>query len=115
MGEEIDGGFTLDDFHYLLEAKWEKESADRGKLDQFRRKVDDKADATFGLFLAFEGFEPTAVTKHSGRRSPLLLMDGGDLLAVLEQRIDLGDLLRAKRRHASMTGEIYRTAAQVLS
>lgn len=115
VGEEIDGGFTLDDFHYLLEAKWEKESADRGKLDQFRRKVDDKADATFGLFIAFEGFEPTAVTKHSGRRSPLLLMDGGDLLAVLEQRIDLGDLLRAKRRHASMTGETYRTAAQVLS
>jgi hypothetical protein len=77
--------------------------------------VDDKADATFGLFIAFEGFEPTAVTKHGGRRSPLLLMDGGDLLAVLERRIDLGDLLRAKRRHASMTGEIYRTAAQVLS
>jgi len=115
VGEEIDGGFTLDGFHYLLEAKWEKESADRGKLDQFRGKVDDKADATFGLFIAYEGFQSTAVAKHSGRRSPLLLMDGGDLLAVLEQRIDLGDLLRAKRRHASMTGGIYRTAAQVLS
>jgi hypothetical protein len=33
-------------------------------------------------------------------------MDGTDLYAVLDDRIDLVDLLRAKRRHASMTGEI---------
>lgn len=76
--------------------------------------MDDKDDATFGLFIAFEGFEPTAVTKHSGRRLPLLLVHGGDLLAVLEQRFDLAQLLRAKRRHAAMAGEIYRTAAQSL-
>lgn len=115
VGEQIDGGLTLDEFHYLLEAKWEKQAATRGQLDEFRAKVAEKADATLGLFVAIEGFEPTALSKHNGRRSPLLLMDGGDLLAVLEQRIDLTDLLRAKRRHAAMTGEIYKTAAELLT
>jgi hypothetical protein len=115
VGEQIDGGFTLDEFHYLLEAKWEKQAATREQLDAFRAKVGEKADTTQGLFVAIEGVEPTAVGKHNSRRSPLLLMDGGDLLAVLEQRIDLTDLLRAKRRHAAMTGEIYKTAGDLLT
>ncbi|HVY77598.1 MAG TPA: hypothetical protein VG898_03740 [Solirubrobacterales bacterium] len=115
VGEQIDGGFTLDEFHYLLEAKWEKQATTREQLDAFRAKVGEKADTTLGLFVAIEGFEPTALGKHNGRRSPLLLMDGGDLLAVLEQRIDLTDLLRAKRRHAAMTGEIYKTAGDLLT
>lgn len=114
-GEQIDGGFTLDRFHFLLEAKWEKSPTSRDQLDVFYRKVDDKSDTTFGLFIAIEGFEPTAIEKHNGRRSPLLLMDGGDLLAVVEQRIDLVALLEAKRRHASMTGEIYRPVSQILA
>jgi hypothetical protein len=37
----------------------------------------------------------------------MLLMDGSDLIAVLENRIDLKDLLFRKRRHASETGDIY--------
>lgn len=115
VGEQIDGGFTLDDFHFLLEAKWEKRRADRAQLDAFRAKVDEKAETTLGLFIAIEGFEKTGVDKHNGRRSPLLLMDGGELLAVLEQRVDLVDLLRAKRRHAAMTGEIYRQAGHLLT
>jgi restriction endonuclease len=115
VGEQIDGGFTLDEFHYLLEAKWERQGASREQLDAFRAKVAEKADTTLGLFVAIEGFEPKALDKHNGRRSPLLLMDGGDLLAVLEQRIDLSDLLRAKRRHAAMTGEIYQSAGALLT
>lgn len=115
VGEQIDGGFTLDQLHYLLEAKWEKKPTTREQLDAFRAKVGEKADTTLGLFVAIEGFEATALEKHNGRRSPLLLMDGGDLLAVLEQRVDLADLLRAKRRHAAMTGEIYKSVGELLT
>ena len=100
----------FDDFHFLLEAKWTKGRVERAQLDAFRAKVDEKAESTMGLLLSIEGFQPEGVRKHDGRRSPLLLMDGADLLAVLEQRVDMVDLLRAKRRHAAMTGEIYRGA-----
>lgn len=113
-GEQLDGGLTLDDFHFLLEAKWQKDPTPRADLDIFRAKVQEKAENTLGLLISIEGFQDTAVSKHSGRGSPLLLMDGGDLLAVLERRMGLPDLLRAKRRHAAMTGEIYRTAFQIL-
>jgi hypothetical protein len=34
-------------------------------------------------------------------------MDGADLMAVLEERIDFVTLLLRKNRHAAQTGEIY--------
>jgi hypothetical protein len=34
-------------------------------------------------------------------------MDGGDLMAVLEERIDFTSLLLRKKRHAAQTGGIY--------
>jgi hypothetical protein len=37
----------------------------------------------------------------------MIFMDGGDLMAVLEGRIDLGVLLLRKRRHAAQTGELF--------
>jgi hypothetical protein len=114
-GEQIDGGFTIDNTHFVLEAKWEKSPADRAALDEFHAKVERRADITQGLFVAIEGFEPSAVELHSRRGSHILLMDGGDLYTVLDGRIDLRDLLRRKLRHAAMTGEILYTAGQILA
>jgi len=37
----------------------------------------------------------------------MILMDGSDLMAVLEGRIDLVQLLLRKRRQAAQTGQIY--------
>jgi hypothetical protein len=107
QGEQIDGGFTLDNTHFLLEARWRQRLATKDDLGAFKTKVDDKAENTLGLFISIEGFDSTALTRHSQRGSPLVLVDGGDLLAVLDERIDLRDLLRRKLRHAAMTGEIF--------
>ncbi|HUJ55953.1 MAG TPA: hypothetical protein VLW49_08200 [Gaiellaceae bacterium] len=106
-GEQVDGGFTLDNRHFLLEGRWRKALATKDDLGAFKTKVDDKAENTLGLFISIEGFDATALAKHSQRGSPLVLADGGDLLAVLDERIDLRDLLRRKHRHAAMTGEVF--------
>jgi hypothetical protein len=37
----------------------------------------------------------------------MILMDGSDLMAVIEGRIDLMQLLLRKRRYALQTGNIY--------
>ena len=37
----------------------------------------------------------------------IILMDGTDLMAVFEERIDLVTLLLRKKRHAAQTGNIY--------
>jgi hypothetical protein len=44
----------------------------------------------------------------------MILMDGSDLMAVLEGRIDLTQLLRRKRRHASQIGNIYLKVGDIL-
>ncbi len=114
VGEQVDGGFTLDNIHFVLEAKWENNPADRAALDTFNSKVERRSEITQGLFVAIGGFESTAVELHSRRRSPLILMDGVDLFAVLDGRIDLRELLRRKLRHAAMTGDILHTASEIL-
>jgi hypothetical protein len=115
VGEQIDGGFGLDNEHFLLEAKWEKAPTARDDLDIFAAKVRRRGENTLGLFVAMSGFQPTAVTIHSGNGSALTLMDGADLYAVLDERIDLRELLRRKRRETSMTGRIYLTATDILA
>jgi hypothetical protein len=92
-----------------------EELTSRDDLDVFLGKVNRAADNTLGLFFAVAGFQPTAIELHSRRRSPLVLSDGGDQLAVLEERIELDDLLRRKHRHASMTGEVFLPVTLVLS
>lgn len=44
----------------------------------------------------------------------MFLMDGADLMAVLDQRIELPELLRRKRREASQTGNIYLRVQDIL-
>jgi hypothetical protein len=114
-GEQIDGGFTLDNEHFLIEAKWESKPADRASLDVFAAKVRRRSDNTLGLFVAISGFHPNAVAAHSGERSTLVLMDGSDVYAVLDKRIDLRELLRRKRRCAAMQGRIMITATEILA
>lgn len=114
IGEQIDGGLTIGGEYFLLEAKWQQTPTARDDLDIFSAKVRRRGENTLGLFVAINGFEPTAVEIHSGNRSPIVLMDGSDLYAVLDDRIDLRELLERKRRETSMTGRVLLTAAEIL-
>ena len=106
-GEQIDGAFTFEGVDYLLEAKWQETPVALKELDALSSKVKRKLDNTLGLFIAINGFSQDAISLHSQGRPVLLLMDGGDLVAVFEGRIDLQDLLRRKRRCAAQTGRIF--------
>lgn len=105
-GEQIDGSFVFESTDFLFEGKWQDKPISAEALDSFAMKVERKFDAK-GLFLSINGFSPDGVQTHSSGKKVLLLMDGGDLAAVLEGRIDLKELLALKRRHAARTGEIY--------
>lgn len=107
LGEQIDGAFSLDGTDYLFEAKWHRAVVAASDLDSFAAKVRRKLDNTLGLFLAINGFSEDGVRAHSTGRPSVVLMDGADLLAVLEERIDFVTLLVRKKRHAAQTGEIY--------
>jgi len=106
-GEQIDGAFTFQSTDFLLEAKWQKALVDAADLDSLAGKLTRKLDNTLGLYLAINGYSEDGVRQHSSGRRLMILMDGSDLMAVLEGRIDLIQLLFRKRRHASQTGNIY--------
>jgi hypothetical protein len=113
-GEQMDGGFTFEGVDFLLEARWRKKPAIADDLYSFDGKLKRKLDNTLGLFLSIEGFSSEAIEAYSKSRSLMILMDGKDLVAVLEGRIDLNFLLHRKRKHAAQTGDIFLGVDDVL-
>lgn len=110
IGEQIDGAFTFEGTEFLREAKWRNEKSAAADLDTFAAKIRRKLDNTLGLFLSMNGFQETAVSLHSQNRPIMILMDGADLNAVIEGRLELPALLGRERQHAARTGEIYLNA-----
>lgn len=106
-GEQIDGAFSLEGTDYLFEAKWHQEPVGASALDAFAAKVKRKLENTLGVFLSINGFTTDGVAAHSSSRAVIILMDGADLMAVLEERMDFVTLLLRKKRHAAQTGNIY--------
>jgi len=115
VGEQIDGSFNLDGTDFIFEAKWQDIPSPVGDLDFFHGKITRKLDNTLGLFLSINGFADFAVQAHSQKRSVILLMDGMDLMAVLDKRIEFDELIRRKKRHAAETGSIYYKVNDMLS
>ena len=114
IGEQIDGAFTFDSTDYLFEAKWHKDPTYISDLDSFSGKLSRKLENTLGLFLSINGYSEDAIKAHSAGRKMMILMDGSDLMAVLEERIDLLQLLLRKRRHAAQTGDIFLPIHKIL-
>lgn len=106
-GEQIDGAFRLEGTEYLFEAKWHSSLISANDLDSFSMKISRKLENTLGVFLSMNGFSEDGIKAHSIGRPNIILMDGSDIMAVLEERIDLVSLLLRKKRHAALTGEIY--------
>ncbi len=102
-GEQIDGAFTFQGTDYLLEAKWSR-PVDRGDLADFCYKVESKFKTTVGLLVTIEGVTESAIAPLF---KSIIIMDGNDMMAILDGRISLPDLLFKKRRKASETGNIY--------
>jgi len=113
LGEQIDGAFSLGGTEYLFEAKWHKDLVNKAELAAFSEKVQTKLENTLGVFLSINGFSADGVAAFQAGGSSIILMDGGDLMAVFEERIDFVSLLLRKKRHASQTGNIYYTFFQM--
>lgn len=115
LGEQIDGAFSLDGTDYLFEAKWHKDLIIKAELAVFSEKVTTKLENTLGVFLSISGFSADGVAAHQAGGASIILMDGGDLMAVLEERIDFVSLLLRKKRHAAQTGNIYLNYYQMVT
>jgi len=106
--EQVDGAFDHRGFHYLVEARWRTHAPDFGDLADFKGKVDGKLESTRGMFLSMAGFDDGIVSyfmnRAGGTRNNLILFDGQDLMAVLEQSIDFAEALDYKIAKAAQEG-----------
>jgi hypothetical protein len=95
-GEQIDGAFEFDGWHYLVECRWRQKLADIRQLDGLAGQVNRSGRQTMGLFLSIEGWSKNVVPllKQNPDKS-IFLMEGFDFRSVLDQRIDLKALLKA--------------------
>jgi hypothetical protein len=111
--EQIDGSLTFDTDDYVLECKWWKDPLEREAGDVFASKVRRKGKNALGLLVSISGFTKGLRDEYS-QSTPFITLDGSDLYYVLDRRIRLDDLMRAKRRHANETGSCFMPAEQAL-
>lgn len=94
--EQIDGWYKYEKFDYLLEIKWVEGKIRQNDLAIFDKKIDKKAKSTRGHFIAMDGFLDDAIQSISGKEPRIILMDGEDLVYVLNGTISLHDAIKAK-------------------
>jgi hypothetical protein len=112
-GEEIDGSFSLEGNVYLLEAKWEAKQTGVAALRAFEGKLTNNSPWGRGLFVSYAGFSQEGLVAF-GRAKRTLCMDGLDLSDMLDRRLSLAEVLRAKVRRAVETGSPFVRIRDVL-
>jgi len=107
VGEQIDGGLKYDGENYLLEAKWHDRSASTEPLYAFAGKIEGKMYGR-GIFVSVNGFMSDPVDGlMKGKAIKTVLVDGEDLVLVLEEHTSFAKMLDQKVRAAQLKGEIY--------
>ena len=114
-GEQIDAAFELNGWHYLVECCWRTRLPDVRQLDGLAGQVARSGRQTIGLFLSVEGWSEHVVPllKQSPHKA-IILMEGFDLRAVLDQRVDLRRLLKVKISALNLEAEPYLPVARLL-
>jgi len=115
-GEQIDGAFKMEGWHYIVECRWREKLADIRELDGLKGQVDRSGKQTMGLFLSINGWSNhvPGLLKQNPDKS-LLLMDGYDLRTVLCGQADLRDFILAKVAKLNLEGEPFLGVADYLT
>jgi hypothetical protein len=106
-GEQIDGSFELDGQIYLLESKWEKHALPEADLLVFRGKIEGKSTFTRGVFIALNDITADArdaITR--GKAASFFVMNGHDLMMVLNEMMTLTEFLRRRVRLLAEEGRV---------
>jgi len=105
--EQIDGFFYLEGVHYLIETKWTKGQVGKNDMAIFDKKIDKKLQSSRGFFISINGFQQSAINDFSGCKPRLLLVDGEDLILILDNKVNLKDAIKAKINAAAKNGNIF--------
>lgn len=96
-GEQIDGAFLFQGWHYIVECKWTTQLSNIRELDSLLGKVNRSGRQAMGLFISIDGWSmnvPNLLKQNPDKC--IILMDGYDLRCVLSRGIELDELLQGK-------------------
>lgn len=107
-GEQIDGAFKLDGWHYIVECRWRKKLSDIRELDGLSGQISRSGKQTMGVLLSINGWSNNVVPllKQNPDKN-IFLIDGYDLRMVLSGEVDLKDLLMSKIAKLNLHAEPY--------
>ncbi len=114
-GEQIDGAFKIEGWHYLVECRWRDKLADIRELDGLKGQIDRSGKQTMGLFLSINGWSDNVprLLKQNPEKS-IILMEGYDFRTVLSGQVDLRDFILAKVAKLNLEGEPFLGVAEYL-
>lgn len=113
--EQIDGAFTLDGWHYLVECRWRKKLSDTRELDALGGLISRSGKQTMGLFLSINGWSTNVVPLlQQNKEKAVVLMDGYDLRMILSAQVDLRDFLLAKLTKLNLSSDPFLSASEYL-
>lgn len=114
-GEQIDGAFEFEGWHYIAECRWREQLSDIRQLDGLAGQLQRSGKQTMGLFLSINGWSSHVVDllKQNPAKN-ILLMEAIDLRAVLSNQIGLVPLLKAKLTALNLYAEPYKPASSVI-
>jgi Holliday junction resolvase-like predicted endonuclease len=112
---EIDVTFTIEGIRFVLEAKWEQEKTDTGKISKLQKRVRQRLITTVGVFVSMAGYTPEAVDDvNVGERLEVLLLDRSHLEAMIAGIVPPGELFGLLVDKASYEGGPYYPLEEVL-
>lgn len=115
VGEQIDGAFTHNKDHFLLEAKWQQQKSNLADLRDLDGAVGSSLDNTLGLFISLSGYSEEALTGYlQGNRPRIICMDAAHLMHVLEGRMDLADLIERLKDAAVHKRNVFVSMSEIL-
>ena len=91
---------------FYVECKWESTAANKDQLEKFHTAL---GSTQYGLFISMGGFEETGIrrARRLAQDKPILLVDGKEMMAVLDGRIPFKVLLDTKIRYLEEISEPY--------
>lgn len=96
-GEQIDGAFQLNGWHYIAECRWREKPANGRQVDGLLGQVLRSGDQTMGVFFSINGWsEKVPQLLKQNPDKVIILMNGQDFRSVLEGEITMASLLQGK-------------------
>jgi hypothetical protein len=112
---EIDVTFTVEGIRFVLEAKWEQDKTDTGKISKLQTRVRQRLTNTVGVFMSMAGYTSDAVREvNIGGRLEVLLIDRSHLEAMISGVVPPTELFGLLVDKASYEGGPYYSLEELL-